>query len=854
MHDLLTRMKAALAERYSVTHEIGRGGMATVFHAEDLKHGRSVAVKVLQPELASAITADRFLREIQIAAQLQHPHIVPLYDSGEADGFLYFVMPFVEGETLRARMSRERQLPLDTSLQIAREVASALEYAHRSNVVHRDIKPENILLSFSGGHAMVADFGIAFALTSASGEALTKTGIAIGTPAYMSPEQAGAESVDARSDIYSLGCVLYEMLAGQPPYIGPTAMAILAQHAAGQVTPPGKLRGDVPKNVERAVLKALASKPADRHTTAGEFAQHLSSPAVRPAHRKWARLKSRKAILTVAALATLAAAALLHEDDLAGVNPRRVAVTVFENKTGDPSLDPVGSMAADWITQGLQQTGFVELAPSSTVQQVSISLAAESGSGGDPIRALAKRTRAGTVISGAFYRLGDSLQFQAQITDARAGRLLGRVEPVSGPVDNPLDAVERLRREVTSTLAAVYDWRLGVDASETRQPPNFEAYQAFAEGQDLYWRGQRTGQRRAFEEAVERFYAAAELDSSFMAPSLLRAAWTHMTLGQLAEADSLATIVDARRDQLTLGSQAHLDLLISGFLRADRASAIRIARESGGYDLGLHAFRANHPAEAVKALQRAGPGGWSEYWFILTASYHLLGDHKAELKAARKARNDITDRQAALRLEVRALAALGRMKDLSKRLDESLTTPPGPNVTPAQVVTTAGAELRAHGNREAGLAVIQRAIDWYRARPPEEQQTRRHQGRLTFTYYVGEQWDEARAGYERLAAEFPDNMGYFASLGFLAARRGDREEALRISEALPGMAGPYNFGLENYYQANIAALLGERERAVRLLRETYNKGRPWSLRPHVDLDFDSLHDYPPFQEFIKPKG
>ncbi|MFH1763824.1 MAG: serine/threonine-protein kinase, partial [Gemmatimonadota bacterium] len=228
MPDSFDRLAAALSDRYTVMSELGRGGMATVYLAEDLKHGRKVAIKVLQPELAAAIGPERFLREIEISAGLDHPHILPLYESGEAGGFLYYVMPNVEGESLRDRLDREKQLPLDDAVQIAREVADALSYAHSRDVVHRDIKPENILLA--GGHARVADFGIARAIRDAGADRLTMTGVSVGTPLYMSPEQAaGSSDIDGRSDLYSLGCVLFECLAGRTPFTGPLE-SVVHQH------------------------------------------------------------------------------------------------------------------------------------------------------------------------------------------------------------------------------------------------------------------------------------------------------------------------------------------------------------------------------------------------------------------------------------------------------------------------------------------------------------------------------------------------------------------------------------------------------------------------------------------------
>ncbi len=230
MSETVERMNAALAGRYTIERELGAGGMATVYLAEDLKHRRKVAVKVLRPELAAALGPGRFLREIEIAAGLTHPHILPLHDSGEADGFLFYVMPYVEGESLRDRLDREKQLPVEEALQIAREVADALGCAHKAGVIHRDIKPENLLLQ--EGHAVITDFGIARAVDVAGGEQLTLTGMSVGTPSYSSPEQSyGQDDVDGSSDLYSLGCVLYEMLAGEPPFTGPTAQAIVSRHA-----------------------------------------------------------------------------------------------------------------------------------------------------------------------------------------------------------------------------------------------------------------------------------------------------------------------------------------------------------------------------------------------------------------------------------------------------------------------------------------------------------------------------------------------------------------------------------------------------------------------------------------------
>jgi len=271
----LEQLRAAVSSRYVIERELGAGGMAKVYLAHDVKHDRDVAIKVLNPELSQSLGSDRFLSEIRTTARLQHPHILPLLDSDATDGLLYYVMPLVGGETLRARLAREKQLPIEDALLIAREVADALNHAHAHGVVHRDIKPENILLQ--DGHALVADFGIALALESAGGQRVTQTGISLGTPHYMSPEQGmGERAIDARTDIYSLGVVTYEMLTGQPPFTGATAQAILGKVLTEKPAPPSGVRDTVAPHVEHAVLKALAKLPADRWATASKFAEALT--------------------------------------------------------------------------------------------------------------------------------------------------------------------------------------------------------------------------------------------------------------------------------------------------------------------------------------------------------------------------------------------------------------------------------------------------------------------------------------------------------------------------------------------------------------------------------------------------
>lgn len=353
MSELLERLSKSLVDRYRVERELGHGGMAVVFLAHDLRHGRPVAVKVLRPELAAVLGSERFLREIQVAANLTHPHILPLLDSGEADGLLYYTMPFIEGPTLRRRLERERQLPLDDALRVAREVAGALDYAHRRGVVHRDVKPENVLIA--DGHAMVADFGLAHALEAAAGPRLTTTGVVLGTPAYLSPEQAaGAGRLDGRTDQYSLGCVVYEMLAGLPPFTGPTSESLVHQHLNVVPRVVTELRPSVPPPLADTIARALAKNPADRFESAAAFAAALELPApateaptvaARRARRGWRALPWLAAALGVAALTAAAFWVALRPPRAAG-ELQLSRLTYDTGVTKDPAISRDGKLLA----------------------------------------------------------------------------------------------------------------------------------------------------------------------------------------------------------------------------------------------------------------------------------------------------------------------------------------------------------------------------------------------------------------------------------------------------------------------------------------------------------------------------
>ena len=340
MSDAITRLNAALEGRYAIERELGEGGMATVYLADDLRHQRKVALKVLNPQVGHELGVERFLREIRIAAGLSHPNILPLFDSGEADGLLYFVMPYVEGETLRHRLARERRLPVEDVVRLVSEIGEAL--AHEAGLVHRDIKPENILLE--SGHALVADFGVARAVHVAGGDRLTRTGLAIGTPAYMSPEQAAGEALeDSRSDIYSLACLAYEMLAGEPPFTGSSAQVVVAGHLARAVPPLRERRSEVPLGVERAIERALSKQPADRFATATELAGALTEAITAEARvaeeRRTVRRRWTRSLVSAAVVAAVSVGGWSLFSQLGAPVIERIAVLPASNLTRDPEQD-----------------------------------------------------------------------------------------------------------------------------------------------------------------------------------------------------------------------------------------------------------------------------------------------------------------------------------------------------------------------------------------------------------------------------------------------------------------------------------------------------------------------------------
>ena len=500
MTDQLSRLTAALADHYAIGGELGAGGMATVYLAEDLKHHRKVAVKVLRPELAATLGPERFVREIEIAANLSHPHILPLHDSGEADGFLYYVMPYVEGESLRERLDRDGTLPVEDAVRLTDDVAAALSYAHDHGIVHRDVKPENIMLT--GGRAVVADFGIARALQVAGGERLTGTGLAIGTPAYMSPEQAmGLEEVDARSDVYSLGCVVYEMVGGRAPFEGTPPQALLAMHAVDTV--PGLRASDpaIPVYVERAVERALAKSPADRFQSASAFAEALTTGTVvaRVGRRRWRR---RTVVGAAAAVVLLLAAGGWGLATMAGGPAiERLAVLPFTNLMNDPEQE--------YLVRGMHSALITELGQAGVTVIGGVQSMLRYQNTQMTVREIADELGVGAVIEGSVFWIGDSVGIDARLLDGGTEAQLWS-QSYSGDVRNVLTLYRDLTRAIADEIQLVLTPQAEARLASAR-PVNPEAYEAYLNGM-FHWY-QLTPEH--LETALQYFEFARKIDPNY---------------------------------------------------------------------------------------------------------------------------------------------------------------------------------------------------------------------------------------------------------------------------------------------------------------------------------------------------
>ncbi|MEO6444879.1 MAG: protein kinase [Gemmatimonadaceae bacterium] len=849
----------ALSSRYTLEGRIGRGGMATVYLATDTRHGRKVAIKVLHREVATALSTQRFLREIAIVAGLTHPNILPLHDSGEADGLPYFVMPYVAGKTLRDWLDERGALPVVEAVQIATEVAVALDYAHRQGIVHRDIKPANILLV--AGHSVISDFGIARAL-SGSDDALTgptEQGF-VGTPAYMSPEQRRPSiTIDGRSDIYSLGLVLYEMLVGARP-----DRALSGELRSSLSESRAKLsREPVPRHIERAVVRALAPEPAARFKSADDFMAAINARA------PWSRARIGVAGLVAASLVTMAAwiggrvSMDAPEQSTPVARSRRLVVTQFENRTPQRDLDFLGVMAADWITEGLQRTGFVDVVPTPTALQATRYAATRSADASklDPIRTIASETDAAIVVSGSYYRNGNELAIHVQVSDVSDSTrttLLGAVGPVMAQVETPVPAIEEIRSRLMGLLSTVMDRRLESSVAMSESPPTFEAYREFAQALDSYVRND-------FRDAGVRFARAYTLDST-LASALLMGSISVANTADYAGADSLLRILAPHRARLSQYDRLWFDFRRS-LLDGNRAAALQAIRQlatltprtKATYNWAVEAMQNGHLDEARRALLTLSPTegamrGWAPYWDVNGRILHMLGDRARERESAERARIIFPGRGYILLSSIRVLAATRQVESLRRLLAESTELPVDPYGTMyGDLVLEAGIELKAHGDDRAARQVLEEGMRWYASRSTQRAGSEADRFTEARILYELQRWNASRSLAESLVGEHADNADYLGLAAASAVRMGDSVSARRYLASIRALPSRYGMGIAPFAAARAFVAFGQLDSAQAALGASIAQGHELDLWVHRDSDFGALRGDPAYTRVTAPR-
>jgi TolB-like protein/tetratricopeptide (TPR) repeat protein/tRNA A-37 threonylcarbamoyl transferase component Bud32 len=669
--DLQAQLQSGLAGQYTLERELGRGGMATVFLAQDLKHKRPVALKVLHPELAHSLGPERFRREIEIAARLQHPHILTVHDSGETAGQLWFTMPFVEGESLRDRLRRQTQLPVEDAVEIAKEAAQALEYAHQHGVIHRDIKPENILLT-TDGSTLVADFGIARAL-GAAGDGLTETGMSIGTPAYMSPEQASAErDLGATTDIYSLGCVLYEMLAGEPPFTGPTPQAILAKRLGGATPRVRLVRPAVQASVEQAVTRALAPVAADRFASAADFVRALAAPAVSSASGTTvtARAAALQPARRVRALGVAAALGLIvavgagllwqrnhRSGDPGAAGPQRVAVLPFEN---------LGKSEDEYFADGMSDAVRGKL-----ISLRGLQVTARSSS--IPYKKTGKTPQQIGQELGVQYLLAGTVRWERRSGGSSRVHVSPELIQVSTatakwqqPFDAVLDNVFQVQTDIAGRVAQALDLAIGAGERTTlaeRPTTNLAAYDAFLKGEEI------TG-RLVWADPVPARQALRSYEQAVALASTIALAWSRIARGHAAIYTAAPTAAGAEQ------------------ARAAAERAVALAPNGPEGRLALGAYYGNVLKDHPRALAqyelglRSAPNS-AELLTGMAVIEQRLGRWEASLEHLRQAATlDPRSARTAERLAV-TLLWLRRYSEVAEASDRALALAPA-NLTALQ--------------------------------------------------------------------------------------------------------------------------------------------------------------------------
>jgi tetratricopeptide (TPR) repeat protein len=863
---------------YRIIAPLGAGGMGEVYRARDTRLGRDVAIKVIPAELArDPERIRRFEQEARAAGALSHPNVCAIFDLGVHEGAPFVVMELLEGQSLRARLDAG-PIPARKAIDYAAQAAHGLAAAHEKGTVHRDLKPENLFLT-KDGRVKVLDFGLA-KLTrpegpAAAGEepvsiAATETGAILGTVGYMAPEQVLGQPADARSDLFALGAILYELLTGKRAFHGATYVETLHAIINQEPAPLSASGREIPPGLEPIARRCLEKKPAERFQSASDLAFALEASGVSPAGSVAAaaaaattrKPRTRAGAIALAALVLVigAGAAFLWwhargSGPAAALAPKRIAVAVFENETGDPTLDPLGRMTSDWITQGLSRIDGFEVVPSISVLYAQ-PVGGRRPASTDPVRRLGQDTRAGTVVSGAYYLQGDTLRFQARVTDAAHGRLLEALEPVSGPRSVPLQAIDALRQRIMGSVVG----RLGavqvVDPGAG--PPLYDAYREFIAGFESF-ESDDAAALRHFEKAVQ-------IDPGFASP-LFFEAYILDEMGDHVRVAEILRTLNERRDEATPYGRLVVDMMAAyanhhyeQSLQHCRTALLISPRDPmTNLWVGFTALLSNRPQEALDTYRRFGPPPYqghalgTDWMNQYCSALHRLGQFESALRLAHRARTGFPDQSDLWAIEGEALAALGRTAQLDRLLEEYSAAAPslGARAHPA---LAAAVEARAHGHREAAIALAGRAVAFYRSALESASDSTATLAGLLDALRYAERWKEAAAVCRELVRRSPRDPEDLGMLGALAARLGDRQEALRISAELQQMSGPYLFGSNTYRRACIAAVLGDQPGAVNLLRESIAEGRPYSITMHRELDFERLWDFAPFRELLKPKG
>ncbi len=681
MADPLDRLRTALAGRYTLERELGAGGMAVVYLARDLKHDRPVALKVVRPELTALLGPERFLREIAITGRLQHPHILPLLDSGEADGLLYYVMPYVAGETLRQRLERERQLPVEEALRLVREVADALDYAHRQGVVHRDLKPENLLLE--EGHAVVADFGIARAVEAAGGEKLTATGTVLGTPFYMSPEQAMGGVVDGRSDQYSLGCVLYELLAGTPPFVAPSAEGLVHQHLSVVPRLVTEVRPSVPGAVAAALQRALAKTAADRYETAGRFGESLGAAMPTPAPEsgvgasvpppntaagKPVRPRPRRALAGAVLLVLLAVGAfaawrtgllsnLVGGRSAPPAKKEWILVAEFEGPSDEPSL---AAAARELVSAALDQSEIVATVPRGQLKEA-LRLAGKPDTtrvSGEVARELAYRGSIRAVVEGRIERLGKGYTIVIRAVDAEERRAILTVSDVAAGQEALIPSLGNLAKRLRAGLGENESAIRATRPLREAATPSFEAFQLYMRAVEL--QNVDADDRRS----LALLHEALKIDPDF-ASAWGSKGFAHDHLGEEDSSRAAFTEALSRKNRLTeyqrlffagVGAQLNNDLssadaIWQQLVRQNSNDAAALGNRAGV--LG-NAGRFEEALECATRAARIGPFAPRQWILNGQFAYQLVLGRLDEARETAKLLKGRNGRNAELGLAVAA--------------------------------------------------------------------------------------------------------------------------------------------------------------------------------------------------------